>query len=67
MKLSINWLKNYIDPKLPTEELIHRLVMAGWEVEATETVGRDTVLELEITPNRPDCLSVIGIAREALL
>jgi phenylalanyl-tRNA synthetase beta chain len=24
----------------------------------------ETVLELEITPNRPDCLSVIGIARE---
>ncbi len=25
----------------------------------------DTVLELEITPNRPDCLSVRGVAREA--
>jgi phenylalanyl-tRNA synthetase beta chain len=24
----------------------------------------DTVLELEITPNRPDCLSLIGVARE---
>ena len=24
----------------------------------------DTVFELEITPNRPDCLSLIGIARE---
>ncbi|MBM3705522.1 MAG: phenylalanine--tRNA ligase subunit beta [Actinobacteria bacterium] len=37
------------------------------------TVGRnfaaslgldDTVLELEITPNRPDCLNIMGIARE---
>ena len=26
---------------------------------------RDTVVEFEITPNRPDCLSVIGLAREA--
>jgi len=25
---------------------------------------RDTILELEITPNRPDCLSHLGIARE---
>ncbi len=25
---------------------------------------KDEVLELEITPNRPDCLSMIGIARE---
>ncbi|MBW2437785.1 MAG: phenylalanine--tRNA ligase subunit beta, partial [Deltaproteobacteria bacterium] len=24
----------------------------------------DTVFEIEITPNRPDCLSVIGVARE---
>ncbi|NTU71357.1 MAG: phenylalanine--tRNA ligase subunit beta [Coriobacteriia bacterium] len=24
----------------------------------------DTILELEITPNRPDCLSVVGVARE---
>jgi len=31
----------------------------------SKSVGLDdTVLELEITPNRPDCLSVIGIARE---
>ena len=25
----------------------------------------DTVIDFEITPNRPDCLSVIGLAREA--
>ena len=31
-----------------------------------EYVGSsDTVLDCEITPNRPDCLSVIGLAREA--
>src|SRR4030042_1420246 len=29
----------------------------------TEYLG-DTILDLDITPNRPDCLSVIGIARE---
>lgn len=26
---------------------------------------RDTAVEFEITPNRPDCLSVIGLARES--
>ncbi len=25
----------------------------------------DTILDLDVTPNRPDCLSVVGIAREA--
>jgi phenylalanyl-tRNA synthetase beta chain len=29
----------------------------------SEYIG-DTILDLDITPNRPDCLSVIGIARE---
>ncbi len=64
MKLSLNWLKDYIDPKLSTEELIERLTMAGLEVEAIEYVGKDTVLDIEITTNRPDCLSVLGLARE---
>ena len=61
---SLNWLKDYIDPKLSTEELIERLTMAGLEVEGVEYVGKDTVLEIEITPNRPDCLSILGLARE---
>ena len=31
-----------------------------------EAIGlNDTVTEFEITPNRPDCLSVVGLAREA--
>ena len=34
-------------------------------VPLAEALGLDdTVLELEITPNRPDCLSIIGVARE---
>jgi len=34
--------------------------------DVTRILGLDdTVVEFEITPNRPDCLSVIGLAREA--
>lgn len=29
-----------------------------------ELFGQDTIFELEITPNRPDCLSHLGVARE---
>lgn len=36
---------------------------AGARLSDTLAV-RDTVLDLEITPNRPDCLSMLGIARE---
>ena len=64
MKLSLNWLKDYIDPKLSRTKLVERLTMAGLEVEAIESVGKDTVLEIEVTPNRPDCLSILGLALE---
>ncbi len=64
MKLSLNWLKDYVDPKLSTDELVQRLTMAGLEVEEVHSVGKDTVLDLEITPNRPDCLNTVGLARE---
>ena len=64
MKLSLHWLKDYIDPKLSTQALVERLTMAGLEVEGLEAVGGDTVLEIEVTPNRPDCLSILGLARE---
>ncbi len=64
MKLSLNWLKDYVDHGLSPDELIHRLTMAGLEVEGTAVVDGDTVLELEITPNRPDALSILGLARE---
>ncbi len=64
MKLSLNWLKDYVDPKLSTDDLVHRLTMAGLEVEGRHSTGKDIVLELEITPNRPDCLNVLGLARE---
>ena len=33
-------------------------------VPLSEYLG-DAVLDLEVTPNRPDCLSVLGVAREA--
>ncbi len=64
MKLSLNWLKDYVNPKLSPEKLAERLTMAGLEVEEVRHTGNDTVLDLEITPNRPDCLSIIGLARE---
>ena len=64
MKLSVNWLKDYVDPKISVDELAHRLTMAGLEVEAVQGVGKDTVLDIEVTPNRPDCLNTIGLARE---
>lgn len=65
MKLPLSWLNDYVSVGISAEKLAERLTMAGLEVECTESFGNDTVFELEITPNRPDCLSIYGLAREA--
>ncbi len=64
MKLSYTWLKDYIDVKLAPEKLADILTNIGLEVKDIEKVDRDHIFEIEVTPNRPDCLSVLGIARE---
>ncbi|NQT32548.1 MAG: phenylalanine--tRNA ligase subunit beta [Candidatus Omnitrophica bacterium] len=65
MKLSYDWLKEYADINVSPEELAHGLTMSGSEVEGMHDSGKDKVMELEITSNRPDCLNIIGLAREA--
>ncbi|MBM3245141.1 MAG: hypothetical protein FJZ15_05040, partial [Candidatus Omnitrophica bacterium] len=64
MKLTYNWLKDFVDIKLGPEELAEKLTMAGIEVKSIEHKDGDFVFEIEITSNRPDWLSMIGIARE---
>jgi len=69
MRVSCEWLKEFVDVHADPEKLSMDLTMAGLEVDACEPVrlrdGReDHVLEIGLTPNRPDCLSILGIARE---
>lgn len=64
MKLSYTWLKDYIDLKVTPEKLADILTTIGLEVKNIEKVEKDSIFEIEVTPNRPDCLSIIGIARE---
>lgn len=64
MRIPIEWLKEFVAFTISPEALCNRLTMAGFEVEAMEKMGEDTVIEVNVTPNRPDCLSILGIARE---
>ncbi|MFQ5900886.1 MAG: phenylalanine--tRNA ligase subunit beta [Thermodesulfobacteriota bacterium] len=65
MKINYNWLKEYIDPNVSPEKLSDILTMAGLEVEETQLVdGDDCIFDVNVTPNRPDCLSILGMARE---
>ncbi|VAX32565.1 Phenylalanyl-tRNA synthetase beta chain, partial [hydrothermal vent metagenome] len=64
MLLPVEWLKDFIDITESTKEISDMLTMIGLEVEGEEASDGAAVFEVNITPNRPDCLSVIGIARE---
>jgi phenylalanyl-tRNA synthetase beta chain len=65
MKFSRHWLNDYVDlSDLSDDQLGVRLTEIGHAVEATEQHGDDTVLDLEITTNRVDAMSHIGMARE---
>ncbi|MCH7760712.1 phenylalanine--tRNA ligase subunit beta, partial [candidate division TA06 bacterium] len=64
MRISIEWLKDFVDFDFAPPDLAEALVRIGIGVEKLESWGEDWILDLEITPNRPDLLSVSGIARE---
>jgi len=64
MKCSIAWLREWVDPKISNEDLCEKLTMSGLEVESLEQDGKDFVVDVSITPNRGDCMSVRGLARE---
>ena len=65
MRLVLSWVRDFVDVKAPAEEVGEKLALRGFEVAAIDTLGdRDAVIDFEVTANRPDCLSVIGFARE---
>ncbi|TBR14832.1 phenylalanine--tRNA ligase subunit beta, partial [bacterium] len=64
MKVTYNWLKDFLDIKIPPRELADKLTMMGLEVGSIEEAAGDFIFEIEITSNRPDWLSVVGLSRE---
>lgn len=65
MKLPISWLKKYLKGGVPgPEKLAELLTLSGTAVDRIEGSGTEAVLDIEVTTNRPDCLSVLGLARE---
>jgi phenylalanyl-tRNA synthetase beta chain len=64
MIVNYNWLSEWVDIKYSAEELAEVLARIGIEVEEVEKISGDTILKIDITPNRGDLLSVIGLARE---
>lgn len=67
MKISYDWLGELVKLTLNPKELAERLTMAGLAVEGVERIRDDHILDFDLTSNRPDALSHLGIAREAAL
>jgi len=65
VRLVLSWLREFVDLDAPAEDIAEKLSIRGFEVASMEALdGGDAVIDFEITANRPDCLSVIGLARE---
>jgi phenylalanyl-tRNA synthetase beta chain len=64
MKVAYNWLKEFVDVTVPAEEIASRLALAGTNIASIENGAHGAVIDAEVTSNRPDCLAMLGIARE---
>ena len=64
MNISFNWLKDLIDLDGNADETATALTRVGLAVEGVHPHGDDHVLDIDLTSNRPDCLSHLGVARE---
>src|SRR5581483_3271455 len=55
----------FVDVRASADDIAARLGLRGFELASIETMADgDTVIDFEITANRGDCLSVVGLARE---
>ena len=64
MNISYNWLKELIDIDLPPTDLAEKLTLVGLELDGMHSIDDDHIFDIEVTSNRGDCLSHIGVARE---
>ena len=67
MKVSWQWLQEFVDLgslDVDVQGLADALTRMGLAVEEVIELGDDSILDLEVTTNRPDCLNHLGVARE---
>jgi len=64
MLIPLSWLKEYVEIKLPLKDLMWKMTETGLTCEATKKVGDEVILDIEVTANRPDWMSILGVARE---
>ncbi|NNM85370.1 MAG: phenylalanine--tRNA ligase subunit beta [Phycisphaerales bacterium] len=64
MKIALDWINKYLDRPIDAAEAQHALIHGGLPVENIHDFASVPVLDVEVTSNRTDCFSHIGLARE---
>jgi phenylalanyl-tRNA synthetase beta chain len=65
MKVLLSWLREFVDVPGSAEEIGATMSVRGFAVEGIDPTGDgDSVIDFEVTGNRPDCMSIAGMARE---
>ena len=62
MKVSRNWISEFVNIR-KNINLESELTQLGLEVDSIKKSARDDIIDIEFTPNRGDCLSVMGTSR----
>jgi phenylalanyl-tRNA synthetase beta chain len=65
MKISPQWVREFVDVAVDDRRLAEDLTGVGIAVEGISGSGADCVFEMEIGTNRPDAMNHYGVAREA--
>src|SRR5215475_5287689 len=65
MKLSAQWIREFVDVPVDDSRLAEDLTSMGIAVEGSSGEGANTVFEMEIGTNRPDAMNHYGVSREA--
>ena len=64
MKVLLSWVREFVDIDEPAEAIGRTLSLRGLALEGLEPMGDDALMDFDVTANRPDCMSMAGVARE---
>src|SRR6185437_9881802 len=64
MRISPQWLREFVDLKTADRQLADDLTLAGVAVESVKEIDGRILFEMEIGTNRPDAMCHYGVARE---
>jgi phenylalanyl-tRNA synthetase beta chain len=64
MRVPLAWLREFVEVSGGPEDIANVMSVRGFAVDGIEGNGGAAVIDFDITANRPDCMSIVGMARE---